>query len=176
MIVLIGEKRNFAIEIGKDECAYQMSLYIEGKDILQFEIQGKIYPHRWRSLGDIMEWIQENLKYILGEDDFPLVTIIGDSAAQLCDNADKWNVDDCEACELVNDWMFRHSWFSAREGAFLADVFFRKVNDSVEISWDNTNTFKSEGVRFIYPKGRYEVEKNAFKRIMQNVCMVYRTL
>lgn len=64
MVVLIGEKRNFAIEVGKDECVYQMSLYIEGKDILQFEIQGKIYPHRWWSLGDIMEWIQENLSWI----------------------------------------------------------------------------------------------------------------
>lgn len=172
---LIGEKKKFAVEVGKDEYAYQMSLYIEGKDILQFEIQGKVYPHRWRSLGDIMEWIQENLKYILGEDDFPL-PIVGDSAAQLCNCVDEWDFEDCESCELVADWTFRHTWFSAREGAFLADVYFRKVNDNVEVSWDNTNTFKEEGVRFIYPKGRYEVDIDTFKKVMQNVCMIYNKL
>lgn len=62
---LLGNKKVFAIELSKDIAAYQMSLYINGKDILQFKANGTIYSYRWRDFNDIKEWFQENLMFIL---------------------------------------------------------------------------------------------------------------
>lgn len=97
--------------------------------ILQFEKEGVVYAYRWSECQDIMEWIHENIKYILSDDRFPL-SISADSAA--------------EKCEII--------------------------------SWDNTNTFKEDGIKFVFPKGRYEVDINVFEKIMKEVCALYKDL
>ena len=78
--------------------------------------------------------------------------------------------------EILQDWMFRHSWFSARAGSYLAEIFFRKKGDNVEISWDNSNTFKDDGVKFVFPVGKYEVGINDFQKVMEQVCYIYSQL
>lgn len=172
---LLGDKKTFAVEISKNDIAYQMSVYVEGKDILQFKLNGINYMYRWRDCNDIIEWIQENLENILSNDDFPL-SVLGDSAAELCEISYKLDIDDVEQYEILQDWVFKHSWLSAREGSYLADIYFRKVGNKIEISWDNSNTFKEDGIIFIFPKGRYEVDIIQFKEIMENLCLVYNQL
>lgn len=61
-------------------------------------------------------------------------------------------------------------------GSYLADVYFVKNDNMVEISWDNTNTFKEDGIRFVFPKGKYEVNKDVFEKIMKEVCTLYINL
>ena len=46
----------------------------------------------------------------------------------------------------------------------------------IEISWDNTNTFKEDGIKFVFPKGSYEVNKNIFEKVMDEVCSKYMDL
>lgn len=59
-----------------------------------------------------------------------------------------------EIYEVIQDWIFRHSWFSAREGSYLADIFFRRVKNKIEVSWNmeictsNTGIFK--GAYFLW--------------------------
>ena len=72
--------------------------------------------------------------------------------------------------------MFKHSWFSARAGSYLADVYFARKGSMIEISWDNTNTFKEDGIKFVFPKGSYEVNKNIFEKVMDEVCSKYMDL
>lgn len=62
---LFGNKKDFAIGLGKDVFAYQMVVYIMEQDILQYSFKGQIYPYRWNSFDDIIEWFQKNLKYTL---------------------------------------------------------------------------------------------------------------
>lgn len=172
---LSGDKKIFAIEFNKDKDACQLSLYIEGKDILRFKLDGIIYAYRWRDFNDIREWFQENLKYILEDDTFPL-EVSGDSAAELCESSYKMDFDDIEKYEMLQDWMFRHSWFSAREGSFLADVYFRKVKGTIEISWDNRETFKEDGIVYIFPQGKICVDICQFCEIIQNFISLYDQL
>ena len=166
---LIGDKNSFGIGVGKDISAYQLSVYIQGNDILQFEKGGVIYTYRWKECQDIIEWIYENMMYILSDDNFPL-SISADSAAEKCEISYKLDFDDIEQYEILQEWMFRHSWFSARAGSYLADVYFVRNDNMIEISWDNTNTFEEDGIKFVFPKGKYEVDKNIFEEIMKEVC------
>lgn len=172
---LLGDKKIFAIELSKDMEACQMSLYIDGNDILQFKLNGAIYSYRWNNFSDIKEWFQENLKYILQDDKFPM-EVSGSSAAELCERSYKMNFDDIEQYEKLQDWMFRHSWFSARSGSFLADVYFRKVRDKIEVSWDNRDTFKEEGVVYIFSKGKCNVDICQFLETIKNFILAYDQL
>lgn len=172
---LLGNKNVFAIELSKDIAAYQMSLYVNGKDILQFKVNGTTYSYRWKDFNDMKEWFQENLKFILQDDEFPLA-VSGDSAAELCELSYKMDLDDIEQYEKLQDWMFRHSWFSAREGSFLADVYFRKVKEKIEISWDNRDTFKEEGIVYIYPKGKNSIDICQFSEIINSFISAYNQL
>lgn len=172
---LIGDKNSFGFEIGKDILAYQLSMYIRGKDILQFKKGGVIYPYRWKDCQDIIEWIHENMVYIIGEDKFPFL-ISANSAAEKCEFGYEADWENIEQYEILQEWMFRHSWFSARAGSYLADVYFVRKGSMIEISWDNTNTFKEDGVKFVFPKGRYEVNINVFEEVMDGVCAAYMDL
>ena len=172
---LIGNKDTFGIELSKDMFAYQLAVYVQGKDILQFDKEGVTYTYRWRNCQDIIDWIHENMKYIVSDDGFPL-SVSADSSAEKCQKIFDLDLDDIEPYEILQEWMFRHSWFSARAGSYLADVFFVKNGNMIEISWNNTNTFKEDGIRFIFPKGKYEVDINMFKEIMEETCALYKCL
>lgn len=172
---LIGNKDTFGIELSKDVFAYQLSVYVQGKDILQFDKEGITYSYRWRECQNIIDWIYENMKNILSDDRFPL-SVFADSSAEKCQKSFDLDFDDIEQYEILQEWMFRHSWFSARAGSYLADVFFVKNGNKIEISWDNTSTFKEDGIRFIFPKGKYEVDINMFKKIMDRTYALYKRL
>lgn len=172
---LIGNKDSFAIELMKDKWAYQLSVYVQGNDILKFKKEGAIYPYRWRECQDIIEWINKNIEYILNDDEFPL-SISANSSAEKCEISYKLDLDDIRQYEILQEWIFRHSWFSARAGSYLADIYFVRIDDKIEISWENTNTFKEDGIRFIFPKGRYEVDIAIFKKIMKGFCEIYKQL
>jgi len=172
---LIGTRDSFGIELRKDVGAYQLSVYVQGKDILQFEKEGVIYTYRWRECQDIIEWIQENIKYVLCDDEFPL-SVSADSLAERCEMSYALNFNDIEQYEILQEWMFRHSWFSARAGSYLADIFFAKSGNMIEISWDNTNTFKEDGIRFVFPKGKYEIDIDVFEKVMKGICALYAQL
>lgn len=172
---IIGDKNSFGFAIGKDKLAYQLSMYVQGNDILQFEKGGVIYPYRWNDCQDIVEWIHENMIYIMHEDKFPL-SISANSAAEKCELSYEADWENTEQYEILQEWMFKHSWFSARSGSYLADVYFARKGSMIEISWDNTNTFKEDGIKFVFPKGRYEVNKNIFEKVMDEVCSRYMDL
>lgn len=76
----------------------------------------------------------------------------GSSTTERYENCYKSELKVPEA-EMLCDWSFRHSWFSAREGSYLAYVIFQNINGKIEILWDNTELFKEEGV-LSFPKGK----------------------
>ena len=126
----------------------KLKLYVDGVDILKYKINGVDKDY----VGDVFaiaNWLDENLKYILAEQPCPVETV-GTTGIE------KYNNCFCLPDEIIErrideiqEWGFRRDWLVAREGSFLAEVFFCKKDNFVEISWDNRNTYSKYGVVFI---------------------------
>lgn len=59
-------------------------------------------------------------------------------------------------------------WSWNRSGSFLPDVFFRKVNDNIEIAWDNKETHRESMIEYINPYGICYVPQKEFQAVMYN--------
>lgn len=172
----IGDKQTFGMDMVKFNSYYKMSLYVGNKDILQFCQYGKLYPFRWDNLDYIVEWFEDNINNILQDDIFPIEDLMDskDSAVNLAKHI--YNIESEDQRDLVQEWMFRHAWMTARAGSFLANVYFRSADNKIEISWDNTETYARDGVMFVYPKGEYKIEKEHFSEVIQNFITCYKKI
>ena len=137
---IIGDKAVFAIEYEfvDDTRDTEISMFVNGINILEFEREGIKLTTRW-NLDEIALWLRnfiDNLK----EDPYP-VKCEGEFAAQKDDIARNFDTDDDEAFEeyydKLEEWNEKHRWHTASSGAVLADVYFQVVEENVEISWDN---------------------------------------
>lgn len=180
-VKVFGNKDDFSIEVGiwVDEEANKdiyntLKMYINGKNILKYERYDKTMTYLWDTFEGIYEWFLQNLEFIVKEDVFPF-EIEGNSAAEKCFNFLQYNEifsDSIETDELTEnyekllvlyqDWKFKHSWFTSRRGSILANVFFRRIKNKIEISWNNYYLFEREKVKFIYLQGFYFVEIDKF--------------
>ena len=125
-----------------------------------------VEQYTW-DLSYIAEWLNNNLSNLLKEDEFPL-PIKADSSIDFYQKSGDFDSDDIDEFdrwfEKRQEWYFCHSWYSNRAGSYLAEVFFRRVGNRIEIEWDNTNLY--EKVRFVNPKGLYYIDVNLFKQII----------
>lgn len=142
----------------------QLELWVHNKEICGYRCNGKMHMYEFNLLG-IIEWFCLNLKYILGNDPFP-ISIAGKNALEIYNNS--FNLDLIQEnsetlFEARQDWYSRHNWFWARDGSFLADVFYRKIENYIEISWDNVDSFKNEGIIYINPKGSELIPLDFFR-------------
>jgi len=176
-----GEKNNFAIQyelrvnpfnettlIGETWGTF--ALFVKGKDVCQYKRENRITKYQW-NLINIVEWFSENLKYIFNDEMFPL-PVEGQNSLELLDNCFSFESDSDEEFdkwfETKQEWEFKHSWFSNRAGSFLPDVFFRRLNDEIEIAWNNESTYSSEGISFIHPMGIEYVPIDIFESTIKN--------
>ncbi|WP_248926748.1 hypothetical protein [Paenibacillus hamazuiensis] len=141
----------------------QFELWVEGKDICKYEINGSIFSYQWNLL-NIAEYFCINLKYVIHEQTFPL-PVSGNDALELVSNSHSYlnkleNIYD--AFEIFQDWEFRHSWFSSRAGSYLPNVYFRLKDELVEVSWCNSNIYKKDSIQFLHSTGSVVIEKDSF--------------
>lgn len=144
-------------------------LIIEGNDICQYIIDNRTMDYNW-NLIYIVEWLCENLHYLLGYDPFPL-PVQGENTLELIKNADKFESDEDDDMylwyEAKSSWLFKHSWFCNRGGSFLASVYFRRIGDNIEISWNN-DFYREKGVLFVHSMGTSIIAKTEFKGVVLN--------
>lgn len=118
----------------------------------------------------IIDWFCDKIEYILGYDIFPL-PVKGDTALEILDNANEFDSDSDLEVDLwyaaKSRWTFNHCWFIARGGAVLPCVYFRRVEDLIEISWDNS-FWRKENIIFNSQKDVFQMEFNVFSEIMTN--------
>lgn len=166
---LIGDKQNFGIEYAflgeNDSHETEISMYVEGKNILAFDRNGEHLTTRW-NLDELAEWLR---KFIDGMSDDPYpVECDGQFAAQKDDNARDFDSDDeaiLEAYyEKLYNWNLRHRWHPASSGAILADVYFQLVDNNVEVSWNNEGA--EDGVKFLNINGGAKIERNVFYSVV----------
>lgn len=176
-----GEKNTFAIQYKFEvnpfnetsligETWGEFELFVHGIDVCRYKRIDSVTTYHW-NLIYIVEWFSENLKYILSDESFPL-SVEGLHSLELLDNCllfESDNDDEFDAWfDTKQEWEFKHSWFSNRAGSFLPDVFFRRVNDRIEIAWNNELTYSSEGITFINPIGIEYIPLGIFEFTIKN--------
>jgi hypothetical protein len=126
-----------------------------------------MYDQNQYFVGDlfyIAEWFCEKIEYILGYDIFPL-PVNGETALELIENANKFDSDSELEFDLwyvvKSRWILNHCWLIARGGSVLPSIFFRRVEDLIEISWDNT-FWKEKDINFKFQKGVFRIEFSIF--------------
>ncbi len=163
-----GNKQELAIEYEiLDEEGY-FEFWVDNKPLCCFYKDGKKQQYKWQ-LSHIVDWLIENEQYILDEIEFPL-NVNANSSIDFFDKSGEFDSDDIEEFhrwfEKRQDWYFRHSWYSNRAGSFLAEVFFRRLGNKIEIEWDNTGVY--DGVYFVNPTGLHYVDIDLFQRVMND--------
>ncbi|WP_353961270.1 DUF5984 family protein [Paenibacillus sp. S-12] len=181
MLRSFGDKDTFSIQYEFGENPFNESsltgetwgrfeLFVQGVDICQYKRQNSVTIYQW-NLIYIVEWFSENLKYILSDVPFPL-PVEGQHSLELLDNCLLFESDDDNEFDAWFDtkqeWEFKHSWFSNRAGSFLPEVFFRRVNDELEIAWNNESTYSSEGISFMNPTGIVYLPISIFESTIKN--------
>lgn len=141
-----------------------MKLWINNKNICA-------YDQNQRYVGDlyyIVNWFCEKIEYILGHDVFPL-PVDGKTTLVLIENANKFDSDNKLEIDLwyaaKSRWVLNHCWFIARGGSVLPCVYFRRIGDLIEISWDNT-LWKKKNINFEFQKGVFQIGVRPFTVII----------
>lgn len=175
MRYIYGNKYTFAIEFEKeynDECFFEM--WVDKKPICCFTRNGNFQKFKW-NLNSLVEWFEDNIKYIIKEEKFPLL-IKADSSIDFYNKSAEFDSDDMDEFDrwfdIRQEWYFHHSWFINRDGAFLPDVFFRAVDEKIEIEWDNDDTY--EEIIYKFPKGLFYVDKQEFYDTIFNFLQSYK--
>ncbi|MGZ7440993.1 hypothetical protein [Paenibacillus sp. TH7-28] len=178
MINRFGDPNIFAIEysflenplnengILKESWGY-FGLIIKGNDICEYRIEDETKKYTY-SLIHIADWLSSNLIYIIGYDPYPL-PVKGDSTQELILNSEEQapEEDDEEYYwyHAKNSWTMRHNWFSSRAGSYLASTYFRRVDNKIEISWDNL-FFRENKIIFSQLEGKALISIEEFKKIV----------
>lgn len=85
----------------------------------------------------IIDWFCDKIEYILGYDIFPL-PVKGDTTLEIIENANEFDSDSEPEIDLwyaaKSRWIFNHCWFNARGETVLPCVYFRQIEDLIEIS------------------------------------------
>lgn len=160
---LLGSKDVFALEysvLNIEEGI--LKLYVYGNSLCTYVNNNQIYEYRG-NIKTLAGWFDRNLNTIIEEDKFPL-DVEGTTGIELYDNSSDVELENEEDLfrwyELRQNWYFKHSWYSERGGSYLADLIFRRFNDEIEISWNNTHLYK--GINFLNPSGAVYINKDIF--------------
>ena len=187
MSMIFGEKARFAIEynlLGNKHNEYgvlgeswgELKVWAEGKDICEYSYDGEVHCYQW-NLYYVLDWICDNLEYILGFDPFPL-PVTGSNTLELLESSNMFESDHVTEYlwySASTNWVRRHSWLANDDGTSLSRVYFSRYNDNTEIAWDNS--FWNRDIAFTHPKGVYTLPILEFKDIMANfLCSIIKEL
>ena len=169
-----GETSSFALEYAffDEYKTTELCMYVNGQNILAFTRNGIHLTTRWQ-LDELAEWLRyfiDNMR----DDPYP-VDVDGDYAALMDINSRQFDSDDekefDEYYDVLDEWVWRHTWIHASAGAILADLYFRLINGQVEISWNNRHP--EDGVQFDTEFGCGYVPKEVFVDVVNHFLRDY---
>ena len=173
-----GDINKFAIEYQLKKNHYRESgtlkeswgvfrLWINGMNICKYKHENSEKDYEW-NLIYLIEWLCENLEYILGYDPFPL-PVSGNTTLELIRKSGEFEPKEEDEMYLWyqsrSRWIHRHNWFCNRDGSYLSNVYFRRKDDGFEVSWDN-GFWTEQGIEFISVEGTGEVGGELFKSVL----------
>ena len=171
-----GDKNELALEYEKSEGSDEsvFNLFIQNSPVCMFRKNMITRTFKWK-IDDLVEWLETNLDNILVEEGFPL-PVDAKTAVDFMEKSSNFETDDDAEFdswyEQRQDWSFRHSWYSSRAGGYLADVFFRKVGDMIEVSWNNHHLYTD--IEFLHPSGVFYVGCDTFENVITHFIASYK--
>ncbi|WP_229521598.1 hypothetical protein [Paenibacillus monticola] len=147
----------------------KFEFWVNGKELCKFSRNNHEITYEW-NLIHLVEWLRENLSTILTDEEFPL-PVQGKTAIELLTNSldfDSDNDDEFDAWfSKKQNWEFKHSWFASRGGSNLLDIYFRKIGQQIEITWNNEELYQ-EGISFLCSTGLEYVPIHIFESVLKN--------
>ncbi|MFT4008231.1 MAG: hypothetical protein QM683_22410, partial [Lacrimispora sp.] len=123
-----GDSNKFAIEYQLQNNPYGeigilkeswgvFRLWIDGINICKFKQENEEKDYEW-NLIYLVEWLSENLEYIIGYDPFPL-PVCGNNVSELIQKSDKFESGEDDEMylwyEARSRWIHRHDWLCNRD-------------------------------------------------------------
>lgn len=135
----------------------------------------------------LLEYFCEKLNVLLSDDPFPTKSIATNAIDMMeetklikGDDSDRskwleidWEKVDKELYRKIDRWNVNHGLLTNRDGTFLPDLFIRKVEKQIEISWYNKYPHQSINgeVYFEHVKGVEYVDTKLFKDTIITFCL-----
>ena len=129
------------------------------------------------------------LIFQISEDSFPILTKATNAyemieETELIKTDEHWkeevlNIDwdqiDMELRNKRNMWMSHHGFLQNRGGTFLPHAYMRKVNNTIEISWNNKFPHENEEREFyfLHKQGVEYVDIELYKDAIVQFCLAY---
>lgn len=147
--------------------AFELELKIEGKNICEFTVDGKIEKDT-ANLIFLSDWFENNLEYILNENDELPLNIQGNSGIEITERFynNILNIEDKDI-DVAYEWCEKHLWTFSGIEMMLPDVVFRRIKNKIEISWDSTDKYKDNKnykIEFTNLKGKSFIKIEEFKK------------
>jgi hypothetical protein len=148
-----GDKNEFALEVvfrpdpdgGKAATSEEsaswgsFALWVGGKNLCEHIEDEDVVAHVHWYLLPLLEWFAEKWDYLFHEQRLPNANKGPDSQSSLQrTQVPPAVLEENRACEWEcrqYDWWERHCLLACREGGLFPDVFFRRWEDRIEISW-----------------------------------------
>lgn len=171
-----GKKEIFAVEYERlDMENGYFEMWVHNTPICCFWKNNTLEQYRW-DLSYVVEWLNKNIPNLLKENGFPL-PIKADTSIDFYNKSGDYDSDDIDEFdkwfEKRQEWYFCHSWYSNRAGSYLAEVFFRRIGNKIEIEWNNTGLY--DGVVFVNPTGLHYVDTDLFQQIISDFILDFST-
>lgn len=173
-IALSLQTRLFSEQHHESECL----MLVFGKNILEYVYKDEKNSRTTTgNLDDLMAYLEHTLEFIASDEPFPYC-VSGDTAAEMDRAAREFSSEDMDVFDAyydkLDEWSYAHSWLHASNGCFVPDIMFRKINDEIEISWDNENLY--DDVYYISLKGSVRVPCEQYRAVVQKAICDYRRL
>ncbi len=167
----IGEKNRvqFVYEFKENpfdnEIAWgSFQFYVNNKDICEIMRNGERHKYQW-NLTYLIEWLIDNIEYIIGYDPFPFHSICSDNLNDMLDLAQEKEFEIQLEYMLwygaLSDWRRRHTWSANDDGSRISRVFFYRRENEIEIAWNNKDN-ESEKIKHIFLIGSEKIEIQDF--------------
>jgi Zn-dependent peptidase ImmA (M78 family) len=117
-----------------------LRITIAGTDVTESGVGGAVTSFVGWYLSPFLHWLATNWAELLHEDDFAWTERTGQPAAIACRRAldlhrGSKTSSGREAYGRIQSWFFRHGLRAASAGGFFPDLFIRRFEDDIELSW-----------------------------------------
>jgi|GEM_PF-4462982 hypothetical protein len=173
-----------------NEAEAQVKFWVKGKNLFSYDIPEDDDATYWHELNDLVEFFSENLIFHITRDNFPFKTQAihahdiktevfpfepGEEGMRKLfeyKSNHEYTEEEEKNEENAMEWFARHGFGIYATFSRLPQMYFQKVGDQVEISWNKTHPFGSAEGDFwpIYKKGLEFIEITTYSDVILAFC------
>lgn len=174
-----------------EECWMGAEVYfwVNGKNLFEYIDCEPNSTYAYTTLDPLVDFFCDFLIYHISDDPFPISTksttaydmieetlLIKSDEHWVDEVVDMdWDKVDMDIENKKDMWIYHHGFLPNRGGTFLPDTYMRKVENTIEISWNNTYPYENEEreILFRYKEGVEYVDLKLYKNSVIQFCLEY---